>query len=117
MSNYDSYDYSNDLNFSLMDKSNTRDNNLTLRLKGLGKRQVGKNCFHRRCIIYFYLHSQLGNNKRSKTCKVYHLPLSTIGTWLEKRCDISICLPIVKSLSFNSVIKSIPIFPSSNSVC
>ena len=80
MSNDDSEDNSNGSNFRIMEKSDTHDNNLTLRLKGLGKKQVGKSCFHRRCIIYLHLHSQLGNNKHSKTCKVYHLPLSTIGT-------------------------------------
>ena len=87
---------------------------MTLRLKGLGKRQIEKNWFHRGCIIYFYLHYQLGNNSRIKTCKVYRLPLSTIGTWFEKKCNISIWLPIDKSLSFDNVIKSIPIFPISN---
>ena len=55
------------------------------------------------------------NNKHIKTCKEYHLHLSTIGTWFEKKCKISNWLPIVKSLSFNSVIKYIPISPSSNS--
>ena len=70
---------------------------------------------HRGCIIYFHLHSQLVNNKHIKTCKEYHLPLSTIGTWFEKKCKILNWLPIVKSLSFNSVIKYIPISPSSNS--
>ena len=70
---------------------------------------------HRGCIIYFHLHSQLGNNSRIKTCNVYRLPLSTIGTGFEKKCNISIWLPIVKSLSFNSVVKYIPISPSSNS--
>ena len=39
ISNNDSEDHSNESNFSLTDKSDTRDNNLTLRLKGLGKRQ------------------------------------------------------------------------------
>ena len=38
----DSYDNSNDSNIRFIDKYNTRDNNLTLRLKGLGKRQVEK---------------------------------------------------------------------------
>ena len=36
MSNDDSEDNSNESYFSLIDKSDTRDNNLTLRLKGLG---------------------------------------------------------------------------------
>ena len=36
--------------------------------------------------------------------------------WFEKKCNISIWLPIVKSLSFISIIKSIPIYPSSNSL-
>ena len=107
LSNYDSDDNSNDSNFSLVHKSNIRDNNLTLRLR--------KNWFHRGRIIYFHLHSRLGNNSRIKTCKVYRLPLSTIGTWFEKKCNISIWLPIVKSLSFNNVIKSIPISSISNS--
>ena len=40
MSNDDSEDNSNESNFSLIDKSDTRDTNLTLRLKGLDKRQV-----------------------------------------------------------------------------
>ena len=39
LSNYDSDDNSNDSNFSFVDKSNIRDNNLTLRLKGLDKRK------------------------------------------------------------------------------
>ena len=56
----------------------------------------------------------MGNNSRIKTCKVFCLPSSTIGTWFEKKCNISIWLPIVKSLSFDNVIKSIPIFPISN---
>ena len=75
-----------------------------------------KSGFHRGCIIYFHLHSQLGNNKHIKTCKVYRLPsLSTIGIWFEKKCNISISLPIVKLLSFNNVINYISISPSSNS--
>ena len=45
ISNDDSDDNSNDSNFSLIDKYFTRDNNLTLRLKGLGKRQVEKYVF------------------------------------------------------------------------
>ena len=40
LSNDDSYDNSNDSNVRFIDKYNTRDNNLTLRLQGLGKRQV-----------------------------------------------------------------------------
>ena len=56
----------------------------------------------------------MGNNSRIKICKVYCLPLITIGTWFENKCDVSIWLPIVKSLSFNNVIKSIPISPISN---
>ena len=74
MSNDDSEDNSNESNFSLIDKSDTRDNNLTLRLKSLGKRQVEISLFHRGCMIYFHLHSHLGNNKRIKICKVYRLP-------------------------------------------
>ena len=65
--------------------------------------------------MYFHLHSQLANNSRIKTYNVCRLPLSTIGTRFEKKCNRSIWLPIVKSLSFNIVIKSIPISPSSNS--
>ena len=42
ISNDDSEDNSNQSNFSLIDKSDTSDNNLSLRLKGLGKRQVEK---------------------------------------------------------------------------
>ena len=42
MSNDDSEDNSNGSNFRIMEKSDTHDNNLTLRLKGLGKRQVEK---------------------------------------------------------------------------
>ena len=42
MSNDDSDDNSNDSNFSFVDKSNIRDNNLTLRLKGLDKRKKMK---------------------------------------------------------------------------
>ena len=45
MSNDDSEDNSNESNLSLTYKSDTRDKNLTLRLKGLGKRQVKKNGF------------------------------------------------------------------------
>ena len=76
-----------------------------------------KSGFHRGCIIYFHLHSQLGNNKHIKTCKVYRLPsLSTIGIWFEKKSNTSIWLPIVKSLSLQSVLKSIPIFPISNNL-
>ena len=41
--------------------------------------------------------------------------MSTIGTWFEKKSNISIWLPIVKSLLFKSILKSIPISPSSNS--
>ena len=37
ISNDDSEDNSNESNFSLIDKSDTRDTNLTLRLKGLDK--------------------------------------------------------------------------------
>ena len=88
---------------------------MTLRLKGLGKRQIEKSWFHRGCIIYFHLHSQLGNKTRNKTCRVYSLPPSTIGTWLSKKCNISIWLPIVKSLQFENVIKSIPSTKISNS--
>ena len=57
----------------------------------------------------------MGNNKCIKTGNVYRLPLTTLGTWFEKKCNISIWLPISKSLSLNGVIKSIPISPSSNS--
>ena len=42
--------------------------------------------------------------------------MSIIGTWFEQKYNISIWLPIVKSLSFISIIKSIPIYPSSNSL-
>ena len=42
MSNDDSDDNSHDSNFGFVDTFNTRDNNLTLRLKDLGKRQVEK---------------------------------------------------------------------------
>ena len=116
ISNNDSEDHSNESNFSLIDKSDTRDNNLTLRLKGLGKRQVENFWFHCGCIIYYHLHSQLGNNKRIRTGNVYRLSLTTLGTWFEKTRNISIWLPIVKWLSFNSVIKSISISPGSNSL-
>ena len=51
-----------------------------------------------------------------KTCKVYRLPLTTLGVWFKKKCNISIWLPIVKSLSFINVIKTIPISPISNSL-
>ena len=44
-SNDDSDNNSNDPNFSFVDKSNTRDRNLTLRLKCLGERQVEKDSF------------------------------------------------------------------------
>ena len=115
ISNDDSEDNNNESNFSLIDKSDTHDNNLTLRLKGLGKRQIEKSWFHRGCIIYFYLHSQLGNNSRMKTCKVYRLPLTTLETWFEKKCNISIWLAIFKSLLFNYIINSIPISPINNS--
>ena len=98
-------DNTNESKLSLIDKNNSHDTNLFLRLKGLGKRQIEKSWFHRGCIIYFHLHSQLGNNSRIKTCKVFRLPSSTIGTWFEKKCNISIWLPIVKSLSFDNVIK------------
>ena len=40
ISNDDSEDNSNESNFSLINKSDTRDNNLTLRLKRLSKRQI-----------------------------------------------------------------------------
>ena len=62
-----------------------------------------------------HLHSQLGNNSRIETFKVYRLPLSTIGTWFIKKWNISIWLPIVKSLSFNNVIHSIQISTISKS--
>ena len=42
--------------------------------------------------------------------------MSTIGTWFEKKGNISIWLPIVKPLSLQSVLKSIPICPICNSV-
>ena len=57
----------------------------------------------------------MGYNSHIKTWKVYRLSLSTIGTWFEKKSNISIWLPIVKSLLFKSILKSIPISPSSNS--
>ena len=37
-----------------------------------------------------------------------------LGHALKKKCNISIWLPVVKSLSFDNVIKSIPISPISN---
>ena len=58
----------------------------------------------------------MGYNSHIKTWKVYRLSLSTIGTWFEKKSNISIWLPIVKLLSFKSVQKFIPISPSSNSL-
>ena len=42
LSNDDFDDNSNELNFNFVDKSNTCDHNLTLYLKGLGKRKVEK---------------------------------------------------------------------------
>ena len=80
LSNDDNDDNSYESNYNFVEKSNTRDNNLNLRLKGLSKRQVGKGWFHRGCIIYFHLHYQLRNDDRIKTCKVYRSPLSTVGT-------------------------------------
>ena len=56
ISNDDSDDNSNDSNFSFVDKSNTRENNFTLRLKALGKGQVGKGWFHQGCILSFHLY-------------------------------------------------------------
>ena len=56
----------------------------------------------------------MGNNSRIKTYKVFRLPLSTIGTWFEKRSNILIWLPIVNSLSLKRVLKYIPISPISN---
>ena len=50
-----------------------------------------------------------------KTCKVYRLPLTTLETWFEKKCNISIWLAIFKSLLFNYIINSIPISPINNS--
>ena len=41
LSNDDCDDNSNESNFCFVDKSSTRDHNLTLRFKALGKRQVG----------------------------------------------------------------------------
>ena len=41
LSNHDCDDNSNESNFCFVNKSNTRDHNFTLRLKVLGKRQVG----------------------------------------------------------------------------
>ena len=88
---------------------------MTLRLKGLGKRQVENFYFIEVVSYFFHLHSQMGNNSRIKTYKVFRLPLSTIGTWFEKRSNILIWLPIVNSLSLKSVLKYIPISPISNS--
>ena len=45
ISNDDSEDNINESNFSLIEKSDSHDNNLTLRLKCLGKRQVEKISF------------------------------------------------------------------------
>ena len=59
----------------------------------------------------------MGNNKRIETCNVYRLPLSTVGTWFPKKYNISILLPIVKSLLFNSVIKYVLLSPITNSSC
>ena len=56
------------------------------------------------------------NNSHSKTCNFCHLPLSTIGTWFEKKSNTSIWLPLFKSLSFQSVLKYIPICPISNGI-
>ena len=42
--------------------------------------------------------------------------MSTIGIWFEKKSNTLIWLPIVKSLSLQSVLKSIPIFPISNNL-
>ena len=39
-----------------------------------------------------------------------------MGHCLKKKCNISIWLPIVKSLLFDNVIKSIPISPISNNL-
>ena len=69
ISNDDSEDDSNEQNFSLIDKSDTHDNNLTLRLKEVCKRQLEQLVYRGR-IIYFHLHSQLENNKGIKTCHV-----------------------------------------------
>ena len=67
-------------------------------------------------LYHIFHHSQLCNNSHSKTCNFFYLPLSTIGTWFEKKSNTSIWLPIFKSLSFQSVLKYIPIFPISNSI-
>ena len=60
----------NALDRSCVDKYNTCDRHLTLRLKLLGKRQVEKlaspKLYH-----FFILHYQLGNNGRIKSCKVF----------------------------------------------
>ena len=114
ISNNDSKDTTNESNIRLIDNNDSHENNLFLRLKGLSNRQIEKSWFHRGCIIYFHLHSQLGNNSRNKTCRVYSLPDSTLGTWFYKKCNISIWLPIVKSLQFENVIKSIPSTKISN---
>ena len=42
LSNDDCDDNRNESNFSFVGKSNTRDHNLTLRFKGVGKRQIEK---------------------------------------------------------------------------
>ena len=70
ISNDDSEDNSNESNVSLTDKSDTHDNNLTLRLKEVCKRQLEQLVYRGR-IIYFHLHSQLENNKGIKTCHVF----------------------------------------------
>ena len=114
ISNSDSKDNTNESYIRLIDNNDSHENNLFLRLKGLSNRQIEKSWFHRGCIIYFHLHSQLGNKSRIKTCRVYCLPLNTIETWFEKKYNILIWLSIVKSLSFNNVINSIPISPINN---
>ena len=74
LSNDDCGDIINDSDISFVDKFNTRGHNLTLRLKGLGKRQVVKVGFIEvvSYIFIFIFNWEMINALKRVTFIVYH---------------------------------------------
>ena len=47
-------------------------------------------------------------NRPKLTGIFFSLPASTLGTWFEKKRNISVWLPLVRNLSFEYIVRSIP---------
>ena len=76
--------------------------------KGLTGRQREKDWRYQSCIIYLHLCAQLSKSHGQVTRTVTSTYVSTLETWFVKNNKISVLLPLVKYLLFDSYTCYIP---------